>query len=473
MQAGRVVETGSTEPILPRPQHPYTRRAARREPPGKTPPMTGTELCRCCGRPDCARIPTRARGRATTLTAVDGVDLELSTPARPSALVGESGSGKSTVARCIVRLIEPTSGEVVARRPFDTAAEPLARSPRLYGEIQMVFQDPNVIAEPAHDRCGRILDEPLRLHIDYDRRTARRDGPASCSSWSVSALRIWTAIRTNSAAGSGSASASRARSRSSPRWSSSTSPPHRSTFPSAARSWNCCRACCNAKAGSRTSSSVHDLQVVRKIADRVARDVSRRDRRGRRRPRGVQPTRVHPYTRALLSAAPVAEHGRVKERLVLHGEIPSPIDLPTGCRLAGRCPFALASCQDSVPELIPVTEPALGRLPRCPIRPGSCRRRRRGCRDESRRWAGMLRSHRPSQVLKDRAGVIHTRKEACSDICWTEKEIRSSDLGPAGGRARGDGVQQQHQCKFCRESNKQHHNGVASGHYELESLRGV
>jgi hypothetical protein len=85
----------------------------------------------------------------------------------------------------------------------------------------------------------------------------------------------------------------------------------------------------------------------------------------------------------------------------------------------------------------------------------------------------MLKSYRPSKCSKDRAGLVHYRKEARSDICWTEKEIRSSDHGPAGGRVRGDGVQQQHQFKFGRESCKQHHNGVASGHYELESLRGV
>ena len=105
-----------------------------------------------------------AGGRA--LVAVDGVDLTVAA-GETLALVGESGSGKSTVARCIVRLIEPTDGDVLVAgtymRPLDPAG--LARA---YRDIQMVFQDPNASLNPRMT-VGQALEEPLRLHLRLDR----------------------------------------------------------------------------------------------------------------------------------------------------------------------------------------------------------------------------------------------------------------------------------------------------------------
>jgi peptide/nickel transport system ATP-binding protein/oligopeptide transport system ATP-binding protein len=72
----------------------------------------------------------------------------------------------------------------------------------------------------------------------------------------------------------------------------------------------------------------------------------------------------HPYTRALLSSAPVVEYGRVKDRLLLQGEIPSAIDLPTGCRLASRCPLVQESCRASLPPLSAITPT---HLVACPV----------------------------------------------------------------------------------------------------------
>ncbi|MEI6160448.1 MAG: oligopeptide/dipeptide ABC transporter ATP-binding protein, partial [Roseococcus sp.] len=107
----------------------------------------------------------------------------------------------------------------------------------------------------------------------------------------------------------------------------------------------------------------HDLQVVRHVADRVA--VMYLGGIVETGPTEAVFTRpMHPYTRALLSAAPIARWGVARERLRLHGEIPSPIDPPDACRLAGRCPFQLPACTAGRPTLQTV---APGHASACPV----------------------------------------------------------------------------------------------------------
>ena len=106
----------------------------------------------------------------------------------------------------------------------------------------------------------------------------------------------------------------------------------------------------------------HDLEVVRHFADRVmVMYLGTIIEQGPTAEIFGHPS--HPYTRALLSAAPVAEHGPAKKRLLLSGEIPSPIDLPTGCRLASRCPLVQPSCTTSFPPLAPVGPDHLSACP--------------------------------------------------------------------------------------------------------------
>jgi ABC-type glutathione transport system ATPase component len=100
------------------------------------------------------------------LVAVDCVNLDVAA-GETLALVGESGSGKSTVARCIVRLIEPSSGDVTID---GTSIVPLPakRLAGVYRRIQMVFQDPNASLNPRMN-VRQVLDEPLRLHLEMSR----------------------------------------------------------------------------------------------------------------------------------------------------------------------------------------------------------------------------------------------------------------------------------------------------------------
>jgi oligopeptide/dipeptide ABC transporter ATP-binding protein len=106
----------------------------------------------------------------------------------------------------------------------------------------------------------------------------------------------------------------------------------------------------------------HDLQVVQRIAHRVV--VMYLGAIVEQGPTEVVfRNPVHPYTRALLSAAPVVEYGRQQDRFRLSGEIPSPIDLPVGCRLARRCPLATDECVREPPPLLSVERHHLAACP--------------------------------------------------------------------------------------------------------------
>jgi oligopeptide/dipeptide ABC transporter ATP-binding protein len=299
----------------------------------------------------------RSGGTHKTLTAVDNVSLSVSA-GETVGLVGESGSGKSVLARCIARLVEPTSGEV---RLAGVTLSSLRRSglAKAYGDLQMVFQDPNSSLNPRMT-VRQIIEEPLRIHFHLD-RVAREER----------AVQLLTDV--------------------------DLSPEHLSRYPrqlsgGQRQRVGIARALAvrpkvvlldepTASLDVSVRSQIlrllsriqteqglgylfisHDLEVVRHFVDRVmVMYLGTIIEQGPTIEIFAHPS--HPYTRALLSAAPVPEHGRVKKRLLLTGEIPSPIDLPTGCRLASRCPLVRPSCTTSVPPLMPVGPDHLSACP--------------------------------------------------------------------------------------------------------------
>lgn len=287
-----------------------------------------------------------AGGRA--LVAVDGVDVSVAA-GETLALVGESGSGKSTVARCIVRLIEPTDGEVLVAGTYMRSLDPAGLA-RAYRNIQMVFQDPNASLNPRMT-VGQALEEPLRLHLQLD-RAARVARTAELMD-RVGLVAGHLARYPHELSGGQRQRVGIARALAVEPKVLLLDEPTSSLDVSVRGQVLALLQQLQRELGLAYLFITHDLQVVRHIAHRVAvmylggivetgptADVFRAP--------------AHPYTRALLSAAPVAEWGVQRARLRLHGEIGSPVDPPDACRLVGRCPLEQPDCRRAKPPLLPV-----------------------------------------------------------------------------------------------------------------------
>jgi oligopeptide/dipeptide ABC transporter ATP-binding protein len=280
------------------------------------------------------------------LVAVDGVTIDVAA-GETLALVGESGSGKSTVARCIVRLIEPSSGEVVIDG-LSVVPLPTKRLAGVYRRIQMVFQDPNASLNPRMS-VRQVLDEPLRLHLALS--GAERAERVRELVEMVGLTPAHLARYPHELSGGQRQRVGIAR-------AIAVSPdivildePTSSLDVSVRGQILDLLLDLQKRLNLAYLFISHDLQVVQHVADRVAvmylggivetgpvAEVFRDPK--------------HPYTRALLSAAPVAQWGVTRKRLRLAGEITSAIDPPDACRLAGRCPLAQPSCSAAKPPLI-------------------------------------------------------------------------------------------------------------------------
>jgi oligopeptide/dipeptide ABC transporter ATP-binding protein len=282
------------------------------------------------------------------LVAVDGVSLDIAA-GETLALVGESGSGKSTVARCIVRLIEPSAGDVAIDGASILPLRPAVLA-GVYRRIQMVFQDPNASLNPRMS-VRQVLDEPLRLHLDLPRRaraarvrelvemvgltTAHLDRyPHELSGGQRQRVGIARAIAV------------------SPEIVILDEPTSSLDVSVRGQILDLLLDLQQRLALAYLFIS-HDLQVVQHVADRVAVmylggiiEIGLTAR--------VFADPRHPYTRALLSATPVAQWGAKRTRLRLAGEITSPIDPPEACRLVGRCPLARPACAMAKPTLIDI-----------------------------------------------------------------------------------------------------------------------
>ena len=289
-----------------------------------------------------------AVGGGHHLVAVDGVSLDVAA-GETLALVGESGSGKSTVARCIVRLIEPSGGDVAIDGQSILPLEP-RRLAGVYRRIQMVFQDPNASLNPRMS-VRQVLDEPLRLHLDLPRaaRTERLHELVEMVGLTASHLDRYP----HELSGGQRQRVGIAR-------AIAVSPdivildePTSSLDVSVRGQILDLLLDLQRRLNLAYLFISHDLQVVQHVADRVA--VMYLGGIVETGPtESVFGAPRHPYTRALLSAAPVAQWGVARTRLRLSGEITSPIDPPDACRLVGRCPLAQPACATAKPALIEI-----------------------------------------------------------------------------------------------------------------------
>lgn len=291
----------------------------------------------------------RRRGRMRTLTAVDSVTVDIH-PGETVALVGESGSGKSTAARCIARLIEPTRGSVVLDG-HDVQTLPRRALARTYRDVQMVFQDPNSSLNPRMT-IRAVLHEPLRLHTDLDR--AARDARAEELLVSVGLTPAHLDRYPSQLSGGQRQRVGIARALAvSPKLLLLDEPTASLDVSVRGQILDLLARLQDEHALAYLFIS-HDLDVVRRIADRVlVMYLGSIVESGHTEDIFTNP--AHPYTRALLSAAPVTVPGQKTDRFRLQGEIPSPFDVGAGCRLAGRCPYVQPSCRKQQPTLLPLS----------------------------------------------------------------------------------------------------------------------
>jgi oligopeptide transport system ATP-binding protein len=279
--------------------------------------------------------------------AVDGVSLTVR-PGEVVGLVGESGSGKSTLGRCVTRLVPVTSGEVringrdiagLSRR----AVRPLRR------DFTIVFQDPASSLNPRMT-VADIVAEPLRLHRIGTSSTRRE---RVLDQLDQVGLRPEVARRyPHELSGGQRQRVSLARALvASPSLLVADEPTSALDVSVQAAVLNLISRL-QAELGFACLFITHDLAAVEFVAQRVAVmylgtlvEVADREQ--------LFGTPRHPYTQALLSAAPIPDPAaqRARQRIVLSGDIPSPVDPPPGCRFHTRCPVAIPRCSVEVPAL--------------------------------------------------------------------------------------------------------------------------
>jgi len=297
------------------------------------------------------------RGKAR-VHAVDDVSFEVRA-GETLGLVGESGCGKSTLAACIVRLYDLTAGTITfSGRDISRLSRRALRPVRR--QLQMIFQDPYSSLNPAK-RVGALIGDPLRMHGNRDEKQIKARVQELLDLVGLSPEHYHRYPHEFSGGQRQRIGVARALVLQ-PRMIVADEPVSALDVSIQAQVLNLLADLQETFALTYLFIA-HDLGVVRQISDRIA--VMYLGRIVELAPAGVLYDRpVHPYTEALLSAVPIpdpdASTGRAQ--IVLEGDLPSPIDPPSGCRFHPRCRYATEVCSRDEPALV---DHGGGRLAAC------------------------------------------------------------------------------------------------------------
>ena len=284
--------------------------------------------------------------RKEVVKAVDGVSFEVK-KGETLGLVGESGSGKSTIGRCILRLYEPTSGKIYFDKVEITNLDQESMR-KLRPKMQMIFQDSYNSLNPRHN-IGYIISEPMIIHTSMGSREIKERVkellelvglkaryvnrfPHEFSGGQRQRINIARALALN------------------PDFIVCDEPISALDVSIQAQVVNLLQEL-QEKLGLTYLFIAHDLSMVQHISNRIAVIYLGKI---------VETTTseelfrnpLHPYTQALISAVPIPSprEEKKRKRIILKGEIPNPVNPPSGCVFHTRCPIACDICREAIPE---------------------------------------------------------------------------------------------------------------------------
>ncbi|SDH68028.1 oligopeptide transport system ATP-binding protein [Pseudobutyrivibrio sp. 49] len=296
-------------------------------------------------------FPIKEGFRTVPLKAVDDISFAIK-PGETLGLVGESGCGKTTVGRTLLRLYQPTAGRIVfdgdvlfdSEKKIDVNMHPYRK------QMQMVFQDPYSSLDPRMT-VEDIIGEPLDVHKLYSSKGERRDKILSLME--TVGLNAEHAMRyAHEFSGGQRQRIGIARALAvNPKFIVCDEPVSALDVSIQAQVVNMFEEL-QEKLGVAYLFIAHDLLVVHHISDRIAvmylghiMEIADAD--------DLNNNPVHPYTLSLLSAVPIPDPNiaRKSQRIILEGDVPSPLKMPSGCPFRTRCRYATEQCAKEMPPL--------------------------------------------------------------------------------------------------------------------------